>query len=135
MQVGAYICDTLTEVINILEAYAQATHTTLDAVYSLYMIPKKFVLNTSGTLTYSGQSTPANFEKDISKPSSLDSYTPVNKKLLTFPYCYLNIANNNGTTNSLQYEHFNEINESPNTCIFNIKGVPVIRWKYKMRSF
>lgn len=132
---GAYICDTLTEVVNILEAYAHATHTTAEAVYSLYMIPKKFVLNTSDTLQYSGQSTPAYFEKDITKPSSLNNYTPVNKKLLTFPYCYLNVANNNGTTNSLQYEHFNEIEENPNSCIFNIKGVPVIGGSIKCVPF
>ena len=35
------------------------------------------------------------------------SYTPRNKKLLTFPYCYFNISNNAGTTVSYCYEDFN----------------------------
>lgn len=35
------------------------------------------------------------------------SYTPRNRKLLTFPYCYFNISNNAGTTVSYCYEDFN----------------------------
>ena len=54
----------------------------------------------------------------ISVPSSIGmSYTPRNKKLLTFPYCYFNISNNAGTTVSYCYEDFNS---TPN---FNMDGV------------
>ena len=60
-------------------------------------------------------------QKTISKPTSIDGYTPKNKKLLTFPYCYLNVSNNNGVTNSYLYELFKD-----NQAIFNIKGVPSV---------
>ena len=54
----------------------------------------------------------------VSVPSSVGmSYTPRNKKLLTFPYCYFNISNNAGTTVSYCYEDFNS---TPN---FNMDGV------------
>lgn len=57
---------------------------------------------------------------DIGYPKAdhLDNdYFPVNKKLLTFPYCFLNITNNVGTTYDYHYELFNG-----NSCGFNIKG-------------
>lgn len=40
------------------------------------------------------------------KLTSLDGYTPVNKKLLTFPYCYLRVSNNNGSDAIFHYEKF-----------------------------
>lgn len=45
------------------------------------------------------------------------SYTPRNKKLLTYPYCYFNISNNSGVTVSYHYEDFN------GTPKFNMVGV------------
>lgn len=45
------------------------------------------------------------------------SYTPRNKKLLTFPYCYFNISNNTGTTVTYHYEDFK------GTPKFNLDGV------------
>lgn len=64
------------------------------------------------------------FEKDmgevnIPKPDHLDNdYIPVNKKLFTFPYCFLNVTNNAGITKDYHYELFNG-----NTwCNFEIRG-------------
>lgn len=45
-------------------------------------------------------------QTDIDKPTSLGSYTPVNKKLLTFPYCYLHLTNNVGNNAIYHYEDF-----------------------------
>lgn len=39
-----------------------------------------------------------------SMPTSLNGYNPVNQKLLTYPYCYCLMSNNNGATNLIQYE-------------------------------
>ena len=41
---------------------------------------------------------------DISKPSTIDGYTPVNKKCFTYPYCFANITNNNGSSLFGQFE-------------------------------
>lgn len=57
---------------------------------------------------------------DIGYPKAdhLDNdYVPVNKKLLAFPYCFLNVTNNAGTTFDYHYELFNG-----SSCGFNIKG-------------
>ena len=63
-------------------------------------------------------------EKDMGamnypKLDHLDNdYVPVNKKLLTFPYCFLNITNNVGITKDYHYELFN----GANWCDFEIRG-------------
>ena len=84
------------------------------------MCPAFLINNTSGSLQYSGQNTPMYSSKEITKPSSLDGFVPKNKKLLTFPYCFINLSNNNGMINTYQYELFNEIDEAPNKCLFYI---------------
>ena len=40
------------------------------------------------------------------KPSTIDGYTPRNKKLLTGEYCYLNLDNNVGNCGQYKYENF-----------------------------
>ena len=42
----------------------------------------------------------------FTKPTKVDGYTPKNKKLLTYPYCYFNISNNAGTSIPYHYEDF-----------------------------
>lgn len=60
----------------------------------------------------------------ISKPSVLDSnYSPRNKKLLTYPYCFLNISNNSGSYANYMYEYFTNIDGSyTSNCNFIIEG-------------
>lgn len=125
MLVGAYIFENIIQLVNVLQAYASIEKS--DAVFSVYMCPKKFINNTSESLQYSGQNSPLYDSIEINKPTSLNGYMPKNKKLLAFPFCLLNVSNNNGTSNSLQYELFNS-----EKCLFNIKGVPTIRCFYKM---
>ena len=122
---GAYMCNTITEVVNILQQYANRGKS--DAVYNLYMVPKSLVSNTSGTLQYSGQSIPETLPYRVNKFNTINGYTPINKKLLTFPYQYLLISNNNGSSNILHYERFNS-----NDCGFEIKGVPVVGGSAKL---
>ena len=54
----------------------------------------------------------------IDKPSSINGYTPVNKKLLTYPFCYLLASNNQGSNAIYKYEYF-----SSNNCDFIFYGV------------
>ena len=42
----------------------------------------------------------------ISNTTTLNGYTPKNNKLKVFPFCYLSIANNNGTQVDFKYEDF-----------------------------
>jgi hypothetical protein len=130
---GAYICDNITQVVNIIQAFPETARA--EAIFGVYMCPSFLINNTSGSLQYSGQNTPMYGQKEISKPTSLDGFVPKNKKLFTFPFCYINLSNNNGSINSYQYELFNEIDESPNNCIFNIKGVPTVGASIKCNPF
>lgn len=104
-----------------------------DAIVNVYMLPQALVGTTynisihatkgnqgvsayhigipayvSGTYTIGTQT--------ITKPTTIDSYTPKNKKLLTWPYCYFNISNNAGSSVPYHYEDFNS------TITFNIEG-------------
>lgn len=116
---GAYICDSITTVVNILQAFATAGKS--DAVYNVYMVPTNFINNTSGTAQYSGQSSPSTATTNFDKQVTIDGYNPVNNKVLTFPYNYILMSNNNGTSNILHYERFTTTN-----CGFKIKGVPTV---------
>lgn len=53
----------------------------------------------------------------LTKPSTLDSYSPVNNKLKTFPFSYFYATNNSGTDVIYHYEDFNG---NPN---FAVQGV------------
>ena len=64
-------------------------------------------------------------------PDHLDeNYVPVNKKLLTFPYCFLNITNNSGITKDYHYELF--VKDTYGYCTFNIKGAIGVGCSIKM---
>lgn len=117
---GAYICTTAEQVVNIISALDQAGKG--DAITNVYTVPS-IVVNDSdpSDLQYSGQVNPVHYEFGFNKQTKLNGYTPKNKKLLTYPYQYLVLDNNNGTSNILQYEHFS----TPN-CQFAIEGVPTV---------
>ena len=115
---GAYICETPSQVVNIIQAYQNGRG---DAVTNVYIVPKKIVNNTSGSLQYSGQDSPVTYDVTVTKQTTLNGYSPRNNKLLTFPYNYLLLDNNNGTSNILQYENF-----STSNCVFEVAGVPTV---------
>lgn len=86
-------------------------------------------------------------------PSNLDGYTPRNKKLLTYPYCYLGFQPQNGTSKIFRYEDFSghtkfkaicEMNANPTVCFLpqdykgnpnnitemcSLSGYPTLSWK------
>lgn len=90
-----------------------------------------------------------------SRPSSLDGYTPRNKKLLTYPYIYLGFNAQNGTKKIYRYEDFSngtpvfkmvsELNQNPTvyflpqnyrgnsgdsiTDCCSLNGYPTCSWK------
>ena len=63
----------------------------------------------------------------IAKPTRIGmSYSPRNRKMFTFPYCYLNISNNAGSVVTYHYEDFD------GTPSFNIDGVIGVGCSIKM---
>lgn len=104
-----------------------------DSVLSIFMAPKKLadwrvdatwtVINLHYVIKQAAYNNfytqPYNFtDMSIQKPTSLNGYTPKNKKLFTYPYCYLLLNNNSGQTAVYRYEDF-----STSNIKFGIKGV------------
>ena len=59
----------------------------------------------SGVYLLAGKATPAT--KTLSaRPTTIDGYTPVNKKLLTYPYLYLGFNPRQGSSKIYRYEDF-----------------------------
>lgn len=94
-----------------------------DAINSLFMAP--------AFLGVKDDEDPANFEHHQVEPSnapkfymieknkqtSIDGYTPKNNKLLTYPYNYLLVSNNNGASAIYEYEQF-----KTDVCRFYVNG-------------
>lgn len=57
---------------------------------------------------------------DVTKATSLDGYSPKNKKLLTGDYCYLMASNQSGGVYNYNYEDFKS-----DQCDFVVEGVPI----------
>lgn len=111
-----------------------------DSIVCMFLAPKKLLptykANTSDTYTqvkpgegvsaiqWSNSGTDndgASLAKKITKPSKLDGYTPRNQKLLSYPYCYLLMSNNAGSSAVYKYEAFNNPNNAA-LCDFTING-------------
>lgn len=57
------------------------------------------------------------FSTKVAKRHEIDGYTPLNNKLLTFPYTFLSVTNNEGEQAVYRYERF-----ASDLCEFEIKG-------------
>lgn len=130
-----------------LDKYIRNTENNLSStnIYCVFIIPKVLAnIPDSSFITVSSSSDiPYSFEFaylpdsnyatdmgtiNIQKSQFLDrDYVPVNKKLLTFPYCFMNITNNVGITKDYHYELFNG-----NSCNFKILGAIGIGCAIKM---
>lgn len=130
-----------------LDKYIRNTEKNLTEsnIYVVFIIPRNLVNIASGdfiTVPAGGSITYAfefaympdtNYATEmgdvtIQKSQFLDNnYVPVNKKLLTFPYCYFNITNNVGITKDYHYELFNG-----NSCNFKILGAIGVGCSIKM---
>ena len=74
----------------------------------------------------------------IYRATSLNGYTPRNKKLLTYPYCYILMNNGNGGNAVYQYELFRNT-DSNGYLYFNIEnaicpGASIILRPYKYKN-
>lgn len=111
----------------ILEIYANSGKT--DAITGIFMAPS-FLAPTGGTTIKGADGLEINvrtvkesnepYSYDISKDknhTTMDGYTPRNKKLYCYPYNYLLVSNNNGGNAIYKYEDF-----SGNACNFKVKG-------------
>ena len=107
-----------------------------DAIQNVYILPKSLIGDVESGLTISttGSAPVASvgglcmpqFSTGVTSlgtfthttPTTLDGYTPKNRKLLCYPFNYMNVSNNAGTTVPYRYEDFTN-----NTVSFTVEGV------------
>ena len=116
-----------------LEVYAYKTK--IDSITGMFIVPDDltnysnitnwdYMFNSGGTSQYPYKKLSDSLNEvdltaySISKPySSIDSYVPHNNKLYTYPYKYLKVSNNTGSSAIYQYEYFTN-----NPFTFSTKG-------------
>ena len=67
---------------------------------------------------WNGTTSPFFSRSTIARPNTIDGYTPKNNKLLSAPFQFIMLTNNNGTVTNLNYEYFN----NPASCVIEAKG-------------
>ena len=97
-----------------------ADRTKESAVTSLFLAPD-FVIPQAGGGPVTQTSTAKTYDLGVSPISTLNGYTPANKKLLTYPFCYILASNANGASAIYHQELFTAKNLS-NEYVFRVKG-------------
>lgn len=124
---GFYITLSYQTVVDTVQFYTSSSSLGFEAILNIYMIPLAFTylevsdFSPATELKRFSQSAISITNFEITKPTLIDGYSPVNRKLLTFPYCYLTMSNNNGSSIPLQYENFKSNNGK---CIFETEAIP-----------
>lgn len=92
-------------VTEFLNAYDEGK---IDAIQCVFLAPKFIVANDTfdGVQGVANSSTARSYSILKSKPDKVGKYTPRNKKLLTNPYTFLYVSNNNGGCAVYPYEYF-----------------------------
>lgn len=93
-------------------------------IVNIFLFPKSFFSMTGVSPTTGRQNVEATASTvSVARPTTLNGYTPRNKKLFTYPYCYL-CVDNGKITNNYRYEYFNHVTGWADFS-FVIKGVPL----------
>ena len=82
----------------------------IDALISFFICPTWLAPITGGTVYVDESATVSSQSLGISRISTLDGYTPKNKKLLTYPYCYIGMSNGIGQFNTYRQERWSLTN-------------------------
>ena len=120
-----------TELKNLIKQYAD--NGKADGIKCLFLYPASLVSYNSTTHLVSGGNTTfwsyinqSDTESSINRVmdltnTALDNYTPVNNKLKTFPYSFIQVFNNGGSDAIYRYENFYTYTNSVKTLTSNPK--------------
>ena len=117
-----YAMRTTSDLETFIQSYETAGYA--DDVCEVFIVPAKLIGNPTYSAINPVYTIPqsANIEQLVtitsSRPTSINTYTPRNKKLLVYPYQYLLVDNNGGNSTEYHYELFN----SPSSIQFKIIG-------------
>lgn len=104
---------------NSLQEYlSMLTGERINAVQSIFLAPNWLVSDTSA-INIPTSNIPKSFAMSIPKINNLDTYIPKNKKLLTYPYVYINMSNGQGGNAIYLQELWEDTN---GLMTFNVQG-------------
>lgn len=125
-----YYFSTQSEVADKLSDLAELR--TNDAIVSIFIMPTLYIFKDDNNKLmqnfvpakcyWSNLGEGAGTNEKIYKPSKVDGYTPLNNKLLTYPYSYLLMDNNAGASVVYHYELFNDDGVEKDLCDFVMYG-------------
>ena len=132
MSGGLFVFDNMITLTNAFITYARMTGG-LDHIKNVYIAsalnihgqdlePGDYGRDEYAYWRYKGRSTPVEQTLTTSAPTSINGYVPRNNKLLSAPYQYMLLSNNNGITNILNYEYFS----NRSSIVVKSKGVPSV---------
>ena len=83
-----------------------ASNAASDAIVGMFLAPKWLCGGTSSSapIIVANSNSPSYSYMYVPRITTLDGYTPKNKKCLCFPYCFIEISNNVGQANALYQE-------------------------------
>ena len=92
-------------------------------IYCVYAIPDIALtgVGDSGIEQFPDMSAPVSFTLEYNKPTTVNGYTPKNNKVLTFPYCYALVSNNNGNSTVLKWENW-----TTTKATFQLVSIPTV---------
>lgn len=121
-----FACCSVSDAKALINAYASAGKS--DAIVAIFLAPKEFLAGSrrlgTGTYIYIPANTTGLTQllasTTITVPTTINGYTPKNKKLFTYPYSYMYVTNNAGADTTYNYEDF--ANNTPKFCIYGALG-------------
>lgn len=104
-----------------------------DTIQSLFIAPKWIApFKGDGSVKVATSTTPTTQDVGISRITALNGYTPKNKKLLCYPYCYIALSNGVGQYNTYQQEMWSLVDNEMKVRLYgclvsgtSIKAVPL----------
>ena len=99
--------DSASSLATFINTLNTSSETTIDALKTMFICPKWLCPNTiSGSVYVDTSNSVETKHLGITPISTLNGYTPVNKKLLTYPYCYIAMSNAVGQYNVYYQEYW-----------------------------
>lgn len=89
-----------------------------DAIVSMWVYPSKLINTGSNEGVAKKVIATLPYTYQFSRPDEIQGYTPRNKKLFTYPYCFAYVTNNEGGSAVYHYEHF----ANPDSCDLRVGG-------------
>ena len=120
-----YYCADSDAVENIVKRSTTEEKTFVLFVYMIpsVLIPANKINIDTGIITGFDSPYFASYEPISAIPTSLDGYTPVNKKLLCYPYQYCLMENTAGDSNILRYEFFGNNNKAVQIRYYGVASI------------